>query len=60
MHSTQDTTITLDLLFHKNEKLRKTFFAHHALLVAQLASTKEQLDWVTEEMMRIKRTVDGC
>lgn len=60
MQSTQDTSeMTLEMLYYKSEKLRKTLFAHHAAVTAQLVSTKEQLEWVTEEMMKLKRSVNG-
>jgi hypothetical protein len=52
--------LSLELLFSKSEKIRKTVFAHHAAVTAKLLSTEEQLEWVTQEMMKLKRTIDGC
>lgn len=61
MQSAQDTNeVTMEMLFHRSEKLRKTLFAHHAAVTAKLESTNEQLEWVTQEMMKLKRSVDGC
>ena len=51
--------ISVETLFQKSEKMRKTIFAHHAAVTAQIVSTNEQLDWVTQEMMKLKRQLDG-
>ncbi len=51
--------LSLEVLFERGEAMRRGLFARHGALQKELVQTKEQVEWLTEKLMRVERIVDG-
>jgi hypothetical protein len=54
-----DDEITMERLYAKSEKLRKTMWGQHAGVVQKIATQDEKLEWAMERLARLERTMDG-
>lgn len=51
--------LSLEVLFARGEAMRRGLFARHGALQKELINTKEQVEWLTEKLMRVERIIDG-
>lgn len=50
--------MTMEALYKKSEKLRKTMWGQHAAVAQKLANTEEKLEWTLDRLARLERIVE--
>lgn len=50
--------LSLEALYERSEAMRRGLFARHTALVKELHCQKEQVEWLTEKLMRVERLVE--